>query len=517
MADDLQILKVYCEGGLNTNRDLLSQGERAPGSAIRLVNYEPSQTGGYRRISGYSNVYPSLPGQNAVLGVCVAAGINDGILAIREPVNVGDAYIHWWDMTNLVWQPVTASVGSTDDYSGQNKVYFTKYNWGEPRVIFVDGVNEAHMYNGTTLTNLSGTNAPDAPRVASEFKNHMFLAGDPAEPTNLYFSAPNNELDWLPANGSGVINVGFSIIQIKVFRDSLYIFGENAIKKLDGNNIADFVVSTVTQDLGCIAADSVIEIGGDLLFMGPDGLRPISATDKIGDVNLETVSKDIQSYITDISYNEELNQLSSVVIRSKSQFRYFFAGGESQGVLGGLRKNSQTGQIQFEFSQLLGMGAKCADSGYIGQFEYVLTGSDDGKVHRLEYGTSFDGEDIFSLFQTPFYHMGDPEMRKHFLKCSTYMRAEGDANILMGVIYDYEDQYVSNPSNYTVNIEGAAAYYNEAQYNSGAIFDGNPTPLVKTNIAGSGTSISIKYVTNDINASHNIQGLVLLYGVDDRR
>lgn len=517
MADNLQIHKVFCEGGLSTARDLLSQGERAPGSALRLINYEPSQTGGYRRISGYSNVFPNLPGTGAVLGVCVAAGINDGILALRKPVLPTDAYLHWWDFTNEVWQPVAASANHTDNFDDQNKVYFCRYNWGQEKVLFVDGVNEAHVYDGTTLVNLQGTNAPDAPRVAAEFKNHMFLAGDYSEPTNLYFSAPTNELDWTPANGSGVINVGFPIIQIRVFRDALYIFGTNHIKKLVGTNIADFVLEDVTQDLGCIAADSVIEIGGDLLFMGPDGLRPISATDKIGDVNLETVSKDIQQYITDISYNENLDQLTSVVIRSKSQFRYFFVGAEAQGVLGGLRKDSQTGAIKFEFSQLLNMAAKCAASGYIGQYEYVITGSEDGKVHRQEIGTSFDGDKIFSLFQTPFYHMGDPELRKHFLKLTTYMRAEGDANIVLGVVYDYEDEYVTNPANYALTIEGAAAYYNEATYDSGAIFDGNPTPLAKTNISGSGTSISIKYVTNDTNASHNIQGLVLLYGVDDRR
>jgi len=53
MADNLDIFKVYCEGGLNTNKDLLSQGELEPGTATRLINYEPALTGGYRKISGY--------------------------------------------------------------------------------------------------------------------------------------------------------------------------------------------------------------------------------------------------------------------------------------------------------------------------------------------------------------------------------------------------------------------------------------------------------------------------------
>ena len=107
----------------------------------------------------------------------------------------------------------------------------------------------------------------------------MFLAGDPNEDTNLYFSAPYNETDYAPANGAGVFNVGFPIVAIKSFRDVLYIFGTNNIRKLVGNNISNFSLEEVTDDLGCMATDSVIEIGGDLLFLSQDGLRPISGTD----------------------------------------------------------------------------------------------------------------------------------------------------------------------------------------------------------------------------------------------
>jgi hypothetical protein len=45
-----------------------------------------------------------------------------------------------------------------------------------------------------------------------------------------------------PANGSGVINIGFPVTAIKKFRDSLFIFGANSIKKITGNNIANFVL-----------------------------------------------------------------------------------------------------------------------------------------------------------------------------------------------------------------------------------------------------------------------------------
>lgn len=513
MADNLQIFRVSCEGGLNTNRDVLSQGELAPGSGIRMINYEPSVTGGYRRISGFTETYTSLPGTGGTLGVCVANNINDGILACRKPSS-GNNYLHYWNNSTSAWVAVTTSGSPT--MTGVTKVRFHRYNWSGDEVILVDGVNPAATYNGTTYTQITHSNAPSNPKYVTTFKSHMFMAGASASPNSVYFSAPLDETDFSIANGAGEINVGFDIIQIKPFRDELYIFGTNNIKKIVGNSVADFQLLQVTNDLGCIASDSVVELGGDLLFIGPDGLRPVAGTDRIGDVNLETISKNVQSIFNDIVLNQDLDALSTVLIRQKSQFRMFFSASESQGVIGALRQQ-QNGGIAFEFGQLLGITATCADSGYIGQTEFVIHGDSLGKVYRQEQGTNFNGVNIFSLFQTPFYHMGDPELRKTFLKLSTYMKAEGDTDIVLGIVYDYEDSEVLNPTNYSITTRGAAAFFNEAVYDAQAIYDGNPSPVVKTSFAGSGQSISLKYVTNDTNASHSIQGFVLLFGLGDRR
>ena len=590
MADNLASFQVFCQGGLNTSRDVLSQGQTQPGSAITLLNYEPAVTGGYRKISGFSNDFGSVTGTGSVLGVCVANGINQGILACRTPSS-GNNYLHHWSFyyTFTVASDANLTVGQTiseretagdsstattvtgtliskssntivvdfgkvpgtsiftngnaisdDSFStsttltsvpakvgwaavttsgsptmtGVSKVRFSRYNFGSPKVLLTDGVNPAATYDGSTYTQITHANAPDDPKFSAIFQNHLFLAGDPNEETNLYFSAPYAETDFSTANGSGVINVGFPVVAIKTFRDALYIFGTNNIRKLIGNNISNFVLETVTDDLGCLATDSVIEIGGDLLFLSQDGLRPISGTDKIGDVNLETVSKDVQSIFTDIVFNIDLEGLNAVVIRQKTQFRYFFAASDSQGIIGGFRQTPNG--LQFEYSQMLGIRATCSDSGYIGQDEFVLHGDSSGKVHRQEQGNDFDGDNILSIFQTPFYYMQDPEQRKIFYTVATYLRSEGDNEIAMSAVYDYEDVATLNPTNFTLSTAGAAAYYNEAIYNSTAIFDGNPSPVQRTNISGSGKSASFRYVTNDSDASHSIQGLVITFGVGDR-
>lgn len=516
MADNLASFKVFCQGGLNTSRDVLSQGETQPGSAIKLVNYEAAVTGGYRRINGFSNDYGTVTGTGNVLGVCVANGIKDGLLACRKPSS-GNNYLHYWNDTTDAWVAVTTSGSPT--MTGVTKVRFSRYNWGSPKVILTDGINPAASYDGTNYTQITHADAPSAPKHSTFFQKHLFLAGDPSENTNLYFSSPYDITDFSIAGGAGVINVGFPIVAIKPFRDALYVFGTNNIHKLVGNNTANFSMENVTDDLGCIATDSVIEIGGDLLFLSQDGLRPVSGTDKIGDVNLETVSKDIQSVFTDVVFDIDLEGLNAVVIRQKTQFRYFFAASDTQGIIGGFRPTPNG--LQFEYSQMLGITATCADSGYIGQNEYVMHGDSLGKVHRQERGSDFGGEEIFSSFQTPYLHMQDPEQRKIFYTVATYMRSEGTNRISMSAVYDYEDVDVLNPNDFQLTNEGAASYYNEAAYaadtaTSGAIYDGNPSPVRRTNISGSGKSVSFRYVTNDTNPSHSIQGLVITFGVGDR-
>ena len=512
MADQLSVHKIFCRGGLDTSRDVLAQGEQKPGSAITMINYEPATTGGYRRINGFTNSYANLPGEASTLGVNVVNGINDGILACRKPIS-GNNYLHYWNNSTSAW--VAATTSGTPTMVGVNKVRFTNFNYTAKKTVITDGINPAATYDGTTYTQVTHTAAPAAPKYSADYHHHIFLAGDPATPSHLHFSAPTSGTDFSPANGAGVIQVGFDIVAIKSFRDILYIFGANEIKSLKGNSAADFEVAGVTQDLGCIATDSVLEVGGDLIFLSQDGIRPISGTSRIGDVELETLSKDIQSVLTDVVLDIDVDGISAVVIRKKSQFRLFFSASDTQGVIGGIRKQPEG--FSYEFGQLLGIEATSASSGYIGHVEHVIHGTLDGKVHRQEIGDSFDGLDIFSAYQTPYIYMENPEQRKIFYKVNTYLRSEGDNEIILAVVYDYEDINVLNPANYTMTSTGQAAYFNEATYNSTAIYSGNPSPIQSTNISGSGKSVSFKYVTNSTDASHSIQGIVLTYGTGDLR
>ena len=511
--DRLSTHLTVCAGGLVTNTDPITQAGAMGGSAIRMINYEPALSGGYRRISGYQNDYGTVGGLGAVLGVNVNGNINDGIFACRKPSS-GNNYLHKWNDSTDSWDAVTTSGSPT--MVGVDRVRFVNYNWSGEVMLLTDGINPAATYDGTTYTQITDSNAPNSPKFAEEFASHIFLAGDTTDPYNLYFSAPLDATNFSPANGSGVINVGYNITAIKKFRNELFIFGANTIKKLVGTNLADFQLQSVTSNLGCVAPDTVIEFGGDLLFLGPDGIRPISGTDRIGDVELAPVSKEIQDIFDNYYLSEQITDVSIVVIRRKSQFRFFFKNDASLSLIGAIRK-SQNKQSIFEYSQLIGIEANCVASGFIGQYEHVIHGDGAGKVHRQERGISFEGNNIFSLYQTPYFYMEDPEVRKNIMNIHTYMKSEGTTEVFVGVSYDYDDVNTNNPASYDFSTEGAAALFGTAVYGAGDIYDGNPSPKKLINVSGSGNSVSVSYVTDNQKASHTIQAITITYGVADRR
>ena len=100
----------------------------------------------------------------------------------------------------------------------------------------------------------------------------------------------------------------------------------------------------VTRNVGCLDGQSIQEIGGDLLFLSPDGIRTFAGTARIGDVELSSVSRQIQKVTTALADNINNFTISSGVLRSKSQYRLFYtntslASSEAKGIIGTLTPN----------------------------------------------------------------------------------------------------------------------------------------------------------------------------------
>ena len=276
------------------------------------------------------------------------------------------------------------------------------------------------------------------------------------------------------------------------------------------------MLSEVANNTGCIATDSVIEIGGDILFLAADGIRPIQGTARIGDVELQTVSKPIQQILREVPNNFDLSLLNAVVIRGKSQFRYFFPtttvnSADAQGIIGGLRFADN--RVGWEFGELLGIRSFVATSGLINNIERVLHGDVDGNVFEQESGNSFNGEDVIAVYATPFFYFDATERRKNFHKVSVFTRPEGTSTFNLAVYYDWDDPNKFNPTSYTMSTVGALLRYftTGGTFGSTFTFGGSSSPVLEKQIQGSGRAIGYVIASISQEAPYSIQGWGITY------
>lgn len=554
MPDQIQSYKLVCSGGLNSNENHLDLSDNSPGAATRLVNYEPGLFGGYRRIAGYDDfdsdygevtVDGQTTGQGEVLGLAI---FKDDVLNTTQVIAArqdagGTNYSFYYYTAYFGWRKFTLDHSVTRPMTlnglSVNKLRHAVFNFGTGNhIIFVDGVNPAIVFNGSTWKEIKhnhaggynaanntagGDQALDAPALVDVFENHVFLSGHESTRAAVAHSAANDAYTWDVSAGGGQIAAGFDVVQIKPFRDDLFVFGNNSIKKINVNTSNQFALDQVTANVGCVARDSVLEIGGDLMFLAPDGFRPVAGTSRIGDVELETVSKPIQATLVDIIKNEDMDTLNGVVIRSKSQIRYFIGGSstaatDSIGIIGGLTDSS--GSIGWEFGELLGIRASCCTSGYIGTSEFVLHGDYDGKVYKQENGISFNGNDIVSIYATPYLDFGETEQRKVMRKINTFIRAEGPLEMLLSMTYDWGDGSVSTPATYSQASSGAPTRYGgrNISYNAtNVLYGGSSKPIMTSDIQGSGFSAQATFVTVGQTEPFSIQGMVFEFTAAGRR
>ena len=491
-----------CEGGLVLNKSTFMM---QPGEALELENFEPDIEGGYRRINGFSKyvsvVVPYT--SSASEKVLMVATFGSNVLAARG-TSIYSA------------TPGGSSWTSRDSgRTGALKYSFERFNFdGTDKIIVVDGTNAPTVFNSS----LAATDVSDSSVAGSKFvvshKNHMFYAGKSTTKQEVVFSEPFNEDGFNSGSGAGSFKVDDEITGIKVFRDDLFIFCETRIFKLTGSSSANFAVTDVTRDIGCINGDTIQEFAGDLIFLGPDGLRTIAGTARIGDVELGTISSNVQSI-----FNENISSASefdSIVIPDKTQYRIFFtkssvAENQTKGIICVLK-----GQ-KFEFSEVRGIRPASTDHFVLEGDVIVLHGAySGGYIYRQESGNTFDGTEIFGKYRSPDLTFNDPGIRKHMQRVVVNYKPEAAIDADLFVRYDYEAASSARPAAYPLDSEDVVAIYGTSVYGT-PTYGGASQPLVRQAVEGSGFAVALRVNDGGSTAPYSLKGFQLEYQLGARR
>ena len=573
----LQPAAFNCEGGLVLNRSTFLM---QPGEALVLENFEPDVEGGYRRINGFRKFVNQIVPQtnNATEKVLLVARFANRVVAARGEriyscgstelsqrilsttsmsgsgtINVdstsgfassGTLLINseeftYTGITSTTFTGVTRSTSSTtaanhaiDDAVSENwtqrdtdrtnadKYDFERFNFdGNEKLICVDGVNAPVIFNSSmTATDVSESTVAASKFVAA-FRNHMFYAGKSSTPSTLVFSEPFDEDGFNSGDGAGSINVDDTIVGLKVFRDNLFIFCENRIFKLTGTGLSNFAIEPVTRNIGCVNGNTIQEFAGDLIFLGPDGLRTVAGTARIGDVELGTISKNVQSLFDDNIKDSSL--FESVVIPDKTQYRIFFtkdtvAQKRTRGVICVMKGDG------FEFSESLGIKPSCSDTHVEEGNVIVIHGGFDGFVHRQEKGNSFDGTAILGRYRSPDLNFGDVGVRKTMHRVILNYKPEANISADLLLRYDNDSVGASRPAAYTLTTATVGAQYGSSVYSTSSsttqfVYGGGSQPLVRQPVEGSGFTVALKVDDNGESPPYSLKGFQLEYQVGARR
>ena len=521
MATQWQSFPVQFGGGLISNLSPLQHGLSNIGSAATLENFEPSLDGGYKKVLGYTKFISSaLSGSGNVQGVAIVpeSGATK-VIAIRN----GVYYLANSSAGSPSWSTL-ATASSTN----MVKIRQTSYNFtGTTKMVFVDSLNYPAYYDvsGGSLSFLSGggtgNSAVQAATYVSLYKNTLFFSKN----NELIFTAPYTDTDFNVANGAGTISVSSEIVGTAVYRESLIIFCSDKIVRLTGSSSANFELSPITEDLGCTDADSIREVGGDVMFLAPDGIRTISSTERIGDFGIDVASKPIRPTL-----NKQLESsvhITSLVLREKAQYRLFhFDTTKRVDVSRGLlaTKFIDQGGQGFQWAELKGYKVFVCDSNVVDGVEYAYFANEDGYVYRLESGNDRDGSNISSIYESADMPINDPQVRKTFYKLDLYIKPEGVMNLDVSVKLDAAKGNTIQPATFSVAAAGG----------EGAVF-GAPTSVYnasggttysdivfsdatfQNNIVGSGTTMALRIADDSTDPSFNLDTAVLEYSTDDRQ
>ena len=523
-----------CKGGLNVNLNQLEMLQQ-PGQATKLRNFEVDPDGGYRRIDGYSLFGDTRPnGSEVILGMAVYA---DGVIVCS-----GTGIFFSVDGEDTWLQLNKASVHSSgDNYStftgrsnaartDQGRCTFAIYegtsDYGE--IVICDGVNKPFLFQMTGTGGLETrtffakeitVSSTVGPAIAVIHDKHLVVAGDLSSKNTVYYSG-TNDIDSFSSSGSGSVVISDAVVGLASFRSDLIIFCKNSIYKLSNiNNSSTVAVTPITTNVGCVSHGSIQEIGGDVLFLSPDGVRTIAGTARIGDVELSSVSRQIQSIVSDAVVDKDFI-FTSCVLRSKSQYRLFYSKtGESptvaKGIIGTFTSNG------FSWSETLGIQALgiISDVNSDG-IEKVYHGDKDGYVYNHIDGTSFynagSARNISSVYQTPDFDFGDVGTRKTLKYARVSFSPEGAVLPSFRVRYDYEDPNIPQPEPFVVATIALPAIFGTAVLNA-VTFGATSDPMERITLEGSGNTCSFRVSSDDQKPSYAVNGIYIDYMPSGRR
>lgn len=368
------------------------------------------------------------------------------------------------------------------------------------RMYGCDGVNRSFEFDGTVYVPIDTGMTTDTPEYIYAHKKQLFLSFKGSSQN----SGIGTPYVWTPITGAAEIGIGDDITGYSELPGkALAIFARNLSEQLLGSSTADYVLDSISNEVGCIPRTA--QKLGHVYCLDDRGIIRITPTESYGNFAQNTISQQIQSVINTIRGVVT----ATTLYKSRNQYRLY--GSDGTGVCMTICR-AKYGDV-FSFTQFkYPVDISCTVTGEdTNGKDVVFLGATNGKVYQADKGSSFDGEDIEAYLRLPFNNSKAPTILKTYRKATIEMTAIGHSEVRFHPDFSYGDPDISQHVTKTLEIQGAGGYWDidtwETFYYDSFIVSSPSFP-----INGDGVNLGLMvYSKSATDLGHKIDGAVISY------
>ena len=372
------------------------------------------------------------------------------------------------------------------------KFEFENYNFfgssGTFRMYGVDGVSTAFEFDGTTFVPILTGNTVDTPTHLAVNEYHLMLCFANGSLQN---SGTGNPYDWGGISGGGAAEIGTGDELIGLKKEiggSLAVICRNRTFALQGKNTlgSPWDLRTLSDEAGGI--EWSLQRIGSTFYIDDRGFTRVDAVQAYGDFSTSVFSQVIEPLILD----KKNNIISSIIVKSKSQYRVFFDDGTGIIATFNGKKISGFTLLRYVDKNSAAVIANCTANGEDSSGNEVLFfGDNNGYVHQMDQGTSFDGGEVSATIALTYNNIGSPSMDKQFKKVVIETDGAAGVNLNYNALLDYSSGRSPTGITLTGALAAGGATWNAIIWNA-FNWTSEDVSQIEGNIDGVGRNISLQ-------------------------
>lgn len=416
---------------------------------------------------------------------------------------------------------------ATQIYTGHTagKYYqFTEWDDGAGNEILImcNGYDTPLYYDGTTCTTISFTDDASViwdnakPKGAAVFRNRIFYWGDPTYPHRVYTPQPGSYNNFDNTQGTVDafdVDAGFGgvLTGMKALTDDLMvIYKERAIRRLQGTNpfggsVDVFELRPITDEFGCIAPRTIVQVGVEQYFLSEDGLRRLKPIQSYGDIDPQQPTYPIQGIIDELNFTTAVVREACAVFHKPSKQIWLsvpYSAATTNNlviihdvVTGG---NDPRGTGDIAASVLATYNRKVYHGNYAGQ---IYKHGDDYSYH---------GTAISSEWESKFIAHNGIGLYKRYKELHIYAESDGEGSLI--VQYTVLKRNDTSTGSSTEQISSGDSAWDTAVWDT-ATWGSGEQNIFKIKNLGRGNAIKFKFINNANNQRVKIRQVDLFYDI----